>query len=226
MDIKKELFNLQDKEYAKFQAGLTPGIPVETFIGVRLPLLRKLAVRFEKTPECEQFLQQLPHEYYDENILHSILISRCREYDKCIALVNDFLPYVDNWAVCDTLRPKIFEKNKEALMPHVKEWSASKEVYTCRFGVDMLMTYYLDDDFLPEYFEIPLAIRSEEYYVNMMIAWYFATALAKQWDTAVKVIEDKRLAGWTHNKTIQKARESYRITDEQKEYLKALKVKL
>ena len=223
MNILEELFSLQDVSYGDFQAKLTPGIPRELFIGVRVPEVRKLAKKFIKEPESVQFMHILPHKYYDENMLHGILISEMKDYDECISAVDSFLPYVDNWAVCDIMSPKVFRKNKSALLEKIKEWSASEKTYTCRFGIEMLMTYFLDDDFKPEYLDIPGSVHSDEYYVKMMVAWFFATALAKQWDTAVKYIEDYRLDSWVHNKTIQKARESYRITPEQKEYLKSLK---
>ena len=223
MNIKEELFALQDISYADFQAKLTPNIPRELFIGVRVPEARKLAKRLAKEPEASKFLEDLPHKYYDENILHGLLLSEIKDYDACIAAVDRFLPYVDNWAVCDILSPKIFKKNKTALLEKINEWSLSKKTYSCRFGIEMLMSYFLDDDFKPEYLEIPVSVHREEYYVRMMVAWFFATALAKQWDTAIKYIEDHRLDPWTHNKAIQKARESKRMTPKQKEYLKSLK---
>ena len=223
MNIQKELFALQDVSYGDFQAKLVPNIPREMFIGVRIPEARKLAKRLAKYPEASKFMRDLPHKYYDENILHALLISEMKDYDACIVEVDKFLPYVDNWAVCDILSPKIFKKNRTALLEKIKEWSASVKTYTCRFGIEMLMSYFLDDDFKPEYLEIPVSVHSEEYYVRMMIAWFFATALSKQWDTAIKYIEDHRLDAWTHNKAIQKARESRRITPKQKEYLKSLK---
>lgn len=223
MNIQKELFALQDKSYGDFQAKLVPNIPRELFIGVRVPEARKLAKRLAKEPEAFNFLTDLPHKYYDENILHALLISEIKVYDACIAEVDKFLPYVDNWAVCDILSPKIIKKNKAPLLKKIKEWSASEKTYTCRFGIEMLMTYFLDDDFKPEYLEIPASVHSEEYYVRMMIAWFFATALAKQWDATIKYIQDHRLDTWTHNKAIQKARESRRIAPKQKEYLKSLK---
>lgn len=223
MSFKERLFEFQDKEYAAFQQKLTPGVPEETFIGVRVPQVRKLAKELIKEPEAESFLMELPHKYYDENMLHGLLISEVKDYEKCITLTDEFLPYVDNWAVCDIMSPKIFKKNKESLLIKIREWSVSKHTYTCRFGIEMLMSYYLDDDFKPEYLDIPAAVKSEEYYVRMMIAWYFATALAKQWEATIPYLEENKLGVWEHNKTIQKARESYRITDEQKQYLKTLK---
>ena len=223
MNIQEELFALQDISYGDFQAKLVPNIPRELFIGVRVPDARKLAKRLTKEPEASKFLENLPHKYYDENMLHGLLISEMKDFDACIAAINKFLPYVDNWAVCDILSPKLFKKNTAPLLQKIKEWSASEKIYTCRFGIEMLMSYFLDDDFKPEYLEIPASVHSEEYYVRMMIAWFFATALAKQWSASIKYIEDHRLDLWTHNKAIQKARESNRITSKQKEYLKSLK---
>ena len=218
------LFQVQDKGYRDFQSKLIPTIQAETIIGVRTPAIRNLAKEYAKDPESAAFLMQLPHTYYDENILHALLVAEIKDYDTCVKEVERFLPYVDNWAVCDIFSPKVFRKNKDKLLEKIKEWAASDHPYTCRFGMEMLMTHFLDEDFRPEYLEIPAAVHSEEYYVNMMIAWFYATALAKLWDAAVSYIEEKRLNPWTHNKTIQKARESYRITPEQKEYLKTLKV--
>lgn len=221
--IQSELFKLSDEKNADFQRKLTPGIAPETFLGVRVPAARNLARQVEKSEECALFLKTLPHTYYDENILHACLISRIKPYEKCLQAIEDFLPYVDNWAVCDILSPKIFGKHKDQLIGKIHEWARSPETYTCRFGIEMLMTFYLDDDFKAEYLEIPAAADSEEYYVKMMVAWYFATALAKQWDATISYLEQNRLPVWTHNKTIQKARESFRITPDQKAYLKTLK---
>ena len=223
--LQERLFAMQDKQYAAFQAKLTPGVHMESFIGIRVPVLRKFTKEFTKEKECEDFLQQLPHEYYDENMLHGLLISEVKDYEECIRLTDSFLPFVDNWAVCDIMSPKVFAKHKEELLGKIKTWSKSSHVYTCRFGIETLMSHYLDKDFKAEYLEIPASVRSEEYYVKMMVAWFFATALAKQWDQAIPYIEQHRLAPWTHNKTIQKAIESYRITPEQKEYLRTLKIK-
>lgn len=223
MNIQKELFELQDISYGDFQAKLVPNIPRELLIGVRVPEARKLAKRLAKEPEASEFLKDLPHKYYDENILHALLISEMKDYDACIVAIDEYLPYIDNWAVCDILSPKIFKEHKTSLLEKIKEWSASDETYTCRFGLEMLMSYFLDNDFKPDYLEITTSVHSEEYYVRMMIAWFFATALAKQWDASIKYIEDNRLDTWTHNKAIQKAKASRRITPKQKEYLKALK---
>lgn len=224
MKAQELLFQLQDKSYRDFQSKLIPTIPVGTIIGVRIPAIRKLAKEYGKDPESVEFLKQLPHTYYDENILHALLVAEITDYKVCVKEVERFLPYVDNWAVCDIFSPRVFRKNRDRLIDKIKEWSASAHPYTCRFGMEMLMTHFLDEDFRVEYLEIPAAVHSEEYYVNMMIAWFYATALAKQWDATIGYIEDQRLDTWTHNKTIQKARESYRITPEQKEYLKTLKM--
>lgn len=224
MNIREELFALQEVSYGDFQAKLTPGIPRESFIGVRVPKARKLAKKLVKESETEIFLDNLPHKYFDENMLHGLIISEMKDYDMCIAYVDKFLPYVDNWAVCDTMSPKAFKKNKVTLIEKIKEWSASEKPYTCRFGIEMLMTHFLDSDFKREYLDIPASQHSKEYYVQMMVAWFFATALAKQWDEAIEYLKDRQLDSWVHNKTIQKARESLRITGDQKEYLKTLKL--
>ena len=224
VNIKEELLALQDISYADFQAKLTPNIPRELFIGVRVPELRKLAKKVIEEPETSKFMRDLPHKYYDENMLHGLLISEMKDYDACLVAVDEFLPYVDNWAVCDIMSPKIFKKNKAALLEKIKEWSLSEKTYTCRFGIETLMSHFLDDDFKPEYLEIVISVNRQDYYVQMMIAWFFATALAKEWDATIKYMEDQRLDPWTHNKTIQKARESRRITPKEKEYLKSLKV--
>ena len=224
MKIQEKLLALQDEKYRDFHSKLIPTISPETIIGIRTPQLRKLAKEYAKDPESAEFLKQLPHRYYDENILHALLVMEIKDYDTCVREVERFLPYVDNWAVCDIFSPRVFRKNREKLIEKIKEWAASDWPYTCRFGLGMLMTHFLDEDFRPEYLEIPAAVHSEEYYVNMIIAWFYATALAKQWDATIGYIEKQRLDRWTHNKTIQKARESYRITPEQKEYLKTLKV--
>ena len=193
--LQERLFAMQDKQYAAFQAKLTPGVPVESFIGIRVPVLRKFAKEFTKEAECKDFLQQLPHEYYDENMLHGLLISEVKDYEECIRLTDRFLPFVDNWAVCDIMSPKVFAKHKKELLAKIKTWSKSSHVYTCRFGIETLMSHYLDKDFKAE------------------------------WDATIPYIEQNRLAPWTHNKTIQKAIESYRITPEQKEYMRTLKIK-
>ena len=223
MKIYKELQALKEKEYADFQAKLVPTIELSTILGIRVPKLRTLAKSYIRDQECQVFLDSLPHNYYDENMLHAILISEMKDYEKCINRLEAFLPYVDNWAVCDIMSPKLFKRYKEDLMTRIKVWVSSEETYTIRFGLGMLMTHFLDEDFRPEYLDMASSIRSDEYYVNMMIAWFFATALAKQWEVSLPYIEDKRLDDWTHKKAIQKARESLRISKEKKEYLKGLK---
>jgi len=221
--IQEKLFALQDKEYAKFQANLTPGIPLDSFIGVRVPRVRELAKEIKKEEYVKEFLNTLPHKYYDENMLHAVLISEMKDYIEIIEYLDKFLPYVDNWAVCDIMSPKTLSKYKGLLINKIQEWIDCDKVYTIRFGIEMLMSFYLDDDFDPSYLEMVSKVKSNEYYVNMMIAWFFATSLAKQWDATIPYIEKGILDRWTNNKTIQKARESYRITNEQKEYLNTLK---
>lgn len=223
MNIQKRLFELSDEKNADFSAKLTPGIDREKFLGVRIPASRKLAKEIIKENEHKDFLNSLPHKYYDENILHSILISEIKDYDECIKYVDEFLPYVDNWAVCDTISPKAFKNKHERLMNDILRWVDSDQTYTIRFGLKILMAHFLDNDFKNEYLKIPAKIKSDEYYINMMIAWFYATALAKQWDNTIVFIENGVLDKWVHNKAIQKARESYRITAEQKEYLKSMK---
>jgi len=223
--IRKELFRLQDIKYRDFQAKLIPGKGAEDMIGIRTPALRAYAKQLVKEDNISEFLADLPHKYFDENQLHAFIISATKDYGQCIYEVNRFLPYVDNWATCDQMSPKVFKKHKDELLQHIRKWIASDETYTIRFGVGMLMEHFLDDDFAPDYPELVASLRSDEYYVNMMIAWYFATALAKQYESVLPFIEEQRLEPWTHNKTIQKAVESYRITSEQKLYLKSLKIK-
>lgn len=223
--IREKLFKLQDKEYAAFQSKLTPSVNPKLFIGVRVPQCRKLAQELYRNSaeEVSEFLRELPHKYYDENMLHGLLVSEIKDFNQCMEELSRFLPYVDNWAVCDIMSPKCFKKHKTELLSAIKNWVKSSEDYTIRFGLEMLMSHYLDDDFKPEYLRIAAAVKSEKYYVNMMTAWFFATALTKQWDSTIPYIENSNLNTWVHNKTIQKARESYRITDEQKQYLFELK---
>ena len=224
--IQARLFELQDLSYRDFQCKLMPTVDPDTVIGVRTPDLRKLAKSFSKEPEAEAFLRTLPHKYYEENNLHGFLIETMKDYSQVIAALNAFLPYVDNWATCDQIRPKIFKKHLPELREQIQVWMASSHTYIVRFGIEMLMSFYLDEQFQPEYLDWVADVHSEEYYVNMMIAWYFATALAKQYDAALPYLQEHRLEPWTQNKAIQKAIESYRITDEQKAYLRSLKVKL
>ena len=222
--IEKKLFKLQDKKYQEMQFKIIPNIDNSTIIGVRTPELKKYAKELIKE-DYKSFLEELPHKYFDENQLHAFIISEIKYYDECIFYVNKFLPHIDNWATCDQLSPKVFKKNTDKLLNEIKVWIKCKETYTIRFGIGCLMQYYLDDIFKEEYLEMVSKIKSNEYYVNMMIAWFFATALAKQYDSTIKYIESNKLDIWVHNKTIQKAIESYRITDKQKEYLRSLKRK-
>ena len=223
-EIRQALFLMKDEAYREFQAKLIPTIAPETIIGIRTPELRAYAKQLIKQGDADEFLAALPHEYFDENQLHAFILSELKDFERCIAEVGRFLPYVDNWATCDQLSPKAFKKNKERLLPYIKKWIASDKVYTIRFSIGMLMQHFLDEEFDPVYPDMVAAVRSYEYYVNMMIAWYFATALAKQYDAVLPYIENRRLADWTHNKAIQKAIESRRVTDEQKRYLRGLKV--
>ena len=223
-EIISDLYKLQDKKYRNFQVKLIPSIAKETVIGVRTPELRKYAKEILKAKKYESFIKELPHKYFEENQLHAFIISELKDYDECISQINVFLPYVDNWATCDQMSPKIFKKYRKELINSIKGWLKSKETYTIRFGIGMLMYHYLDEDFNPVYLEMVSKIKSKEYYVKMMIAWYFATALAKQYKSTISYIEDNRLDTWTHNKTIQKAIESYRISEEQKEYLRKLRI--
>lgn len=218
------LFEKQDIKYRDFQAPLFPSIEKERMIGVRTPEIKKLAKELYGSEPANKFIETLPHRYFDENQLHAFLISLIKDYESCLKELERFLPYVDNWGTCDQLSPKVFAKHKEELITPIKKWLKSKHTYIVRFAIGMLMQHYLDESFKEEYMELVSKVRSEEYYINMMIAWYFATALAKQYKTAIKYIEGQKLSPWVQNKTIQKAVESYRITLEQKEYLKSLKI--
>ena len=224
-DIRKNLLSMQDEKYRSFQVKLFPTVDPETVIGVRTPELRSYAKKLLKEEDVSAFLSDLPHKYLDENQLHAFIISEIKDYGKCMGEVNRFLPYVDNWATCDQMSPKVFKKNRPQLLKQIRIWLKSDRTYTIRFAIGMLMEHFLDDDFDISYPEMVAGIRSDEYYVNMMIAWYFATALAKKYETILPFIENRKLDVWTHNKAIQKAVESYRITSEQKEYLKGLKRK-
>ena len=224
-DIRKELRKLQDTGYRDMQVTIIPSVSADSIIGVRTPALRQLAKEFSKHEDVSLFLEELPHKYFEENQLHAFILSGMKDAEVCIKLVDKFLPYVDNWATCDQMSPKIFKKNKKLLLEYVDKWIRSDHTYVKRFAIGMLMEHFLDEDFKTSYLTRVSKIRSDEYYVNMMTAWYFATALAKQYETALPFIEKHKLDIWTHNKTIQKAVESYRITPEQKEYLKTLKRK-
>lgn len=223
--IQEKLFALQDLNYRQFQAKLMPTVDLEQIIGVRMPALRKLAKELKGTAEAEAFLAALPHRYYDENNLHGLLLCARSSYEETVAGLEDFLPHVDNWATCDLLSPRAFRSHPPQLPEQIRRWLGSGDTYTVRFGLDMLMSFYLDECFRPEYLDWAAEVKSEEYYVRMMVAWYFATALAKQYDAALPYLTSRRLEQWTHNKTIQKAVESYRITPEQKDALRALRWK-
>lgn len=224
--IIEELKKLQDSENALFQQKLTPGVDADRFLGARVPDCRKLAKTLMKefTDDSKAFFKQLPHYYFDENMLHGLMIAEIKDYDECIKELELFLPYIDNWAVCDSISPVSFKRNRTKLIYKCQEWISSEHTYTCRFGMLMLMKHFLDEDFKEDYLKLPADVVSDEYYVNMMRAWYFATALAKQWDATIPIIENGILDPWTHNKTIQKARESFRISSDQKKYLQGLKV--
>lgn len=223
MTVYERLSACRDEEYRDFQSKLVPNIPKETVLGVRTPDMRKIAKEIKGTEDAEAFLSQLPHEYYEENLVHFFLIAEIRDFDECVKAVETFLPYVDCWPVCDQSSPKVFARNHERLLPFIKKWIGSEHVYTARFGIRMLMNEFLGEDFRPEYLEWVAAVKGEDYYVKMMVAWYFATALAKRYDESVVYVEERRLEPWTHKKAIQKALESYRVSDEHKEYLKTLR---
>lgn len=223
--IREQLFALQDPEYRAFQCKLMPTVDPEAVIGVRMPALRALAKKLAKQPETADFLQTLPHRYYEENNLHAVLIAGMRDYPAVIAALDAFLPYVDNWATCDMLRPGVFKRHLPELLNAIRRWMQSEHPYIIRFGMEMLMTFYLDEAFDPDYPALVASVQHEDYYVRMMIAWYFATALAKQYDAVLPYLIEQRLELWTHNKTIQKAVESYRIAPEQKIFLKTLRRK-
>ena len=224
-EIISMLFEKQDIPYRDFQSKLIPTVDRDSVIGVRTPELRALAKALAKRSDVSDFLSALPHRYFDENQLHAFIISLTKDFELCVNQVCEFLPFIDNWATCDQLSPKVFKKHKTELLPLINNWIGSGKTYTVRFGVGMLMEHFLDEAFDKEYPQIAAQIRSDEYYVNMMRAWYFATALAKQYEAVVPFIESGVLDGFTHNKAIQKAVESCRITPEQKTYLKTLKKK-
>lgn len=224
-DVRKRLFEMQDTGYRDFHARLILTVEKEKIIGIRTPILRKFAKEFGKTEESELFLKVLPHQYYEENNLHGLLIEQIRDYDKCLEELERFLPFIDNWATCDLLALHMMKKHRDIFIREIYRWMESDKPYIIRFGISMLMRHYLDEGFKQEYPEKVAAIRSEEYYVNMMRAWYFATALAKQYEKILPFLEEQRMDIWTHNKTIQKSIESYRITQEQKDHLRTLRIK-
>ena len=225
-NVRARLFGMQDLGYKEFHCKLMPTVPPEVVIGVRTPEIRKLARELSKTPEeAEEYLQSLPHQYYEENNLHGAILSLLRDYGQTVEALEAFLPYVDNWATCDLINPRAFQKHPGQLPEQARCWMASEHVYTVRFGIGVLLGFYLDEAFRPEYLVWVAQVRGGEYYVDMMAAWYFATALAKQYDAALPWLEQGKLGDWVHNKTIQKAIESRRITEEQKAYLRTLKRK-
>ena len=224
-DITDFLLRNADEEYREFTAKLTPNIDKESIIGVRVPLLRKLSKKLKNTDVATDFLHSLPHSYLEENHLHGFLIEHSTDFDTAISLLEDFLPYINNWATCDTVRPKILKKHTDKLFQKIKLWLKSDHTYSVRYAIGLLNSFYLDEHFESEHLQLVAGIKSDEYYINMMIAWYFATALCKQYDDAVKILENRTLPLWVHNKAIQKARESYRIDADTKAYLNTLKIK-
>ena len=225
VDILEKIVALQDKSYQAFQSKLMPTVPSEKIIGVRTPMLRKLAKEISGTKQAESFLNSLPHKYYEENNLHAFLVENIKDYDTALVETEKFLPYIDNWATCDCFCPKVFAKHKEELLIPIRRWLNSDKIYTVRYAMGMLMRYYLDEEFRTEYLGWVADVHSEEYYLNMMRAWYFATALAKQPEAALPWLTTRRLDTWTHNKTIQKAVESFRITPEMKQQLCMLRIR-
>ena len=227
-EIKDYLLKNQDLQYKQFHSSLMPTINSEVVIGIKVPILRNYTKELLKKYDIQSFVpffKDLPHQYYEENNIHAFLIEKINNYDECLFQLEQFLPYIDNWATCDMLNPKVFSKNKDKLLKKINEWIKSSHTYTIRFGIGMLMRYFLDKDFNSSYLELVYSIKSEEYYVNMMKAWFFATALAKQYDETLPIIQNKKLDIWTHNKAIQKAIESFRVPAEHKQYLKTLKIK-
>ena len=223
-EISDELFLLADSDYKKFMSSLLPSVEKNRIIGVRTPLLRKIARRISKSGKKGLFLECVPHKYYEENNIHAFVIAEL-DYEECIKEINSFLPFVDNWATCDGLRPKSFYSHRDELISEILTWLKSEHVYTVRFAIEMLMLHFLGEDFKPEFFEMVAAVRTEEYYLNMMIAWYFATALAERYEDALPYLEEKRLSVWVHNKTVSKAIESYRIPLDRKKHLETLRIK-
>ena len=237
-EIQRKLFVLQDLRFRDFQRCLIPTIEPEKIIGVRTPQLKVLAREISNAQdlrknsendkdkfiiESRYFTSLLPHFYFEENQLHAFIINRYTNFNIALSLTDIFLPHIDNWATCDQLRPKCFNTNLPDLYIKCNKWINSKRTFSVRFAIGMLMNYFLDDNFTIQSAELIASIKTEEYYVNMMIAWYFATALAKQWDAAISFLAEDKLSVWVHNKTIQKAIESFRVTDEHKNFLRTLK---
>jgi len=223
MTVYEELLKVKDDKYKEFQAKLVPNIDPGTILGVKTPEMRQIAKEVFNSKEKDAFLKDLPHKYYEENLVHFFIISMIKDFDECIREVETFLPYVDCWPVSDQATPRSFKKNHEKLLPYIKKWIKSKHLYTSRFGIRMLMNEFLGDEFKDEYAKLVASVKSDEYYLKMMVAWYFATALAKNYDETIKYIEERKLDDWVLKKTIQKAVESYRVTDEHKEYLKSFR---
>lgn len=223
MTLYHELLAVKDDAYRALQTKLVPNVPPETIVGVRTPDLRRIAKNVSMGADCGAFLRDLPHRYYEENLIHFFVLAEIKDFDACVRGVEAFLPYVDCWPVSDQATPKSFRKNREKLLPYVKNWIASEHVYTARFGLRMLMNEYLDADFRPEYLELAASKTGEDYYLKMMVAWFFATALAKQYDETLPYLENHRLPEWTHKKAIQKALESFRVTEEHKACLRTLR---
>ncbi len=223
MTVYEELLKVKDDKYKEFQAKLVPNIDPGTILGVKTPEMRQIAKDIFNSKEKDAFLKDLPHKYYEENLVHFFIISMIKDFDECIREVETFLPYVDCWPVSDQATPRSFKKNHEKLLPYIKKWIKSKHLYTSRFGIRMLMNEFLGDEFKDEYAKLVASVKSDEYYLKMMVAWYFATALAKNYDETIKYIEERKLDDWVLKKTIQKAVESYRVTDEHKEYLKSFR---
>lgn len=227
-EITTQLFIMQDNEYKEFHGRLMPTVNPDTILGIRVPILRKFSNQLAKSLSKEkllEFMNELPHKYYEENNIHAFLIEKIKDFDECIVALEKFLPFVDNWATCDMMNPKILKKNTQQLFCKIKEWIVSPHVYTIRYGIGMLMRYFLDDNLKTEYLDMVAAVKSDEYYVNMMKAWFFATALAKQYEATLPYIKKKRLDNWSHNKAIQKSIESFRVPKEHKEELKRYKIK-
>jgi len=227
-EIQNILYKYQDEKYGDFIAKLVPTESRESFIGIRSPSYKKILSELKDvSPEIiQKFCSTLPHQYHEENVLHICLINNIKDFDECVGELKNFLPYITNWAVSDGLNPKVLKKNKNKTIENLKKWIVDEKPYTKRVGMLLLMKNFLNEDFKPEYLQWPADIRSEEYYVNMMTAWFFAEALVKQWDSTIPYIKNNKLDVWTHNKAIQKATESFRITPEQKDYLRSLKIKV
>ena len=223
MTVYDLLIREKDEEYKEFQAKLVPNISPDTMIGVRTPQMRKIAKEVFNSENKDEFLKDLPHRYYEENLVHFFVIAMIKDFDECVRAVEEFLPYIDCWPVSDQATPKAFTRNHEKLLPYIRKWIKSDHIYTARFGIRMLMNEFLGEDFKPDYLEWVATVKGEDYYIKMMVAWYFATALAKRYDESVKYIEERKLDEWVHKKAIQKAIESYRVSDEHKEYLRKLR---